>query len=371
MTEKPIRILHIIYALNRAGAETMLMNYFRGIDRSKIEFDFLTLDNSSPEKLYDYEEEIISLGGKVYRRPKESGPLSYFRGLYLFFKKHKEYKIIHSHVSTNSFIPVLAAMLNGVPVRIVHSHNTFFLRDLPFKTKITKPLIKYIATDYMACGEKSGFYLFGENRFKKHGNILNNAIDSTKYAFNAAVRSKIRTELGCTNDNIIIGNVARFCKEKDHHFLLEIFAEILKLQKDAVLLLVGDGPLKQEIEEASRQFGKSVIFTGNVPNVNEYMQAMEAFVLPSKYEGLPVTLIEAQAAGLKCYASKDSVPQECNIIGLVTFISKQQSPSVWADRILEDVHYERVDTSKQIIKAGYDIKASADKLAKFYIDSRP
>lgn len=360
-----IRVLHIFYALNRAGAETAVMNFYRKIDRTNIQFDFLAVKNSLER--YDYEDEIVALGGKIHKLKHDKGFMSYFKALYLFFKNHKEYKIIHIHITANSFIPLLAAKLQGIPIRIVHSHSINYNRNL--KTRITKPFIKYLCTDYLACGKQAGEFLFGKRMFSKRGNYIKNSIDTERFKYNEVIRKRIRHDVFNIQDNqLVIGCVARFSKEKDHKFLLNVFNEVLKRRANSFLYLVGDGELKSATKNYAKSLGieSNVVFTGGVSNVNEYLQGFDIFILTSDYEGFPVTLIEAQASGLKCFAS-NQIPKESSVTELISYISKNESFEYWAEMIIDSIPYERKDMSSAIVSSGFDSKTTAKLIENFYI----
>lgn len=361
---RTIRVLHIIYGMDRGGAETMIMNYYRHIDRNIVQFDFLI---SEPNKC-DYEDEIKSLGGKIYRiRILSKNPIGYLMDVDNFFKLHREYKIVHSHSSAKNAIPLLIARKNKIPVRICHSHNTRNEKGvIGFIKNLLRPFVKCVATDYFACGQKSGEWLYGMTFYKKKGIIMRNAIDANKYHYNIDTRKKYRNDI---DNYIIIGNVARFDFQKNHIFLIKIFKEIYNINHNVLLFLIGDGPLRKEIEEQVKLYGleNNVKFLGVINNVSDYMQAMDAFLLPSIYEGLPLTLVEAQAAGLRCFTSKGVVSSEADITGLVTFISLDDGPKEWARIIMNKIDYKREDTYRKISSAGYDITNQAKWLQNYYV----
>ena len=361
-----IRILHVLYSMNRGGAETMIMNYYRHIDKRTVQFDFLI---SAPKKCA-YEDEIIALGGQVFRVPILSkSPFLYIKAVDCFFKTHKEYKIVHSHTSAKNTLPLGISKWNKVPIRISHSHNTKTEKGLIGIIKnILKPFLKYVATDFIACGEDAGIWLYGSNYYKRHGVLFRNVIDVSKCKFNSEQRATIRDQ----NDwesKFVIGNVARFDNQKNHNFIIDIFNSIHQKMPNAILLLIGDGPLKKVIEEkvAKLKLEEFVVFNGVVDNVSDYLQAMDVFLLPSLFEGLPLTIVEAQASGLKCFISEKVITKECDLTGLVEFISLEASTDVWADRILSSIKYTRKDISERIISAGYDASTSAKHLQDFYI----
>lgn len=357
---EPIRVLHCVVNMNRGGAETLIMNIYRNIDRSKVQFDFLT----SMEGVFD--NEIRSLGGKVYRIPyiTKSGPFKYSKDIHSFLEKHS-YKIIHSHMDRMSGIMMREAKKAGVQIRIAHSHSTKNEGNL-----IEKSIKKYYglylncATKYMSCSKEAGKALFGN---KKKVQVLHNGIETDKFIFNKKIREKMREEFG-VNGEFIIGHIGRFDKPKNQDFLIALFNEIgIKNKK---LILVGDGELKDKLQKKVNDMGieNRVIFTGIRDDVNELLQAFDLFVFPSIFEGLPVTVIEAQAAGLKCILS-DTITKEVDITGNVDFVSLNKSSKEWAYEVLKYKDgYARGSTNELILKAGYDIKDTAKQLEEFYLN---
>lgn len=357
----PIRILHIVTYMGRGGLETMLMNYYRHIDRSKLQFDFLVHRDFEA----DYDGEILSMGGKIYHLP----PLnpfgsSYRKALDAFFAAHPEYRIVHSHLDCMAGIPLKAAKKYGVPVRIAHSHNSNQTKDLKYLLKLCfKRNIRNYATSLFACSEKAGKWMFGTDDFR----VLNNAIDAASYVYDPQIRAEARDELGIPGDAFVIGHVGRFAPPKNHVFLTEILEKAVAINKNTIGLLVGDGELRNRIEQSvqERNIGDKVIFTGVRPDVNRLLQAMDVFVFPSIYEGLPVSIVEAQAAGLPCLIS-DKVPIECKKTDLVTQLPVTLGAEQWAETALKAAQ-PRVRTLEQIKEAGFDIEENANKLTEFYL----
>lgn len=357
-----LRILHVVTHMNRGGLETMLMNYYRNIDRTKIQFDFLT----HREYDGDYGEEIKSLGGKIYHLPVLN-PLSikYRSALDHFFYEHKEYQIIHVHQDCMSSVILRSAWKHGVQIRIAHSHSSSQDKNLKYLLKMyyRKKIPKY-ATELFSCSIEAGIWMFGNRKIQ----VLNNAIDSEKYIFRQEIRNKIRKSFDIHENEILVGHVGRFCYPKNHLFLLDIF-NVIQKKISAKLILVGDGELRNKIEEKVIKYGleRKVILTGIRSDVADLMQAMDVFIFPSHYEGLPVTLIEAQAAGLACLIS-DKVPIESKITDLVHQIELDKPAGVWADMAIRLSHSKREDKSSEIKKAGFDIKQNAEWLQKYYFD---
>lgn len=363
-----VRVLQVVTSMEKGGIENMLMNFYRKIDRTKVQFDFLIHD----PKRADFEDEIEEMGGRIYRTPerniKDFG--NYLKGLDEFFRQHQEYKIVHSHINTMSIFVLQAAKKNGVLVRIAHSHTAETekgrkkaLKDL-FKANINK-----VCTDRFACGEKAGRYLFGDRNFDKGlVTIVNNGIDCDLFRFDDAKRSEIRKKYGF-GDALVIGHVGRFDEFKNQSFLIDILDCLKKSDIEAKLLLLGEGPLLDEIKEKVGRLGLSdtVVFAGVVPDVYRYLNAMDVFVFPSVFEGLPLTLIEAQANGMKIFAS-DAVSQESDLTGLVEFLPLSLGADGWAEKIKGEMPFVRQDKTEKIREAGYDSETSAKWLERFYLE---
>lgn len=356
----PIRILHIVTHMERGGLETMIMNYYRAIDRQHIQFDFLV--HRSTEAAYDHE--ILSLGGTIYHLP----PLNPFNPSYLhaldnFFAKHPQYRLVHCHLDCMSAIPLKYAKKHGIPVRIAHAHSSSQDRDWKYLLKsYYKTRIGKYATDLFACSLAAGKWTFGKDNFK----VLPNAIDAKAYAFDLQKRTQLRLQLGL-QDRFVIGHVGRFCPVKNHQFLLKVFAEIAKSDTESILLLVGDGSLRPAIEKHAKDLAlqERVRFLGIRPDVSDLLQVMDVFLFPSLFEGLPVSLIEAQAAGLPCLIS-DRVPIESKKTDGVCQLSLDTDITEWANTLLNIARIPRKNTLEQIQLSGFDIKQNAGWLANYY-----
>lgn len=358
-----IKVLHIVTYMGCGGLETMIMNYYRHIDRSKVQFDFIVHRNF--EAFYD--KEILELGGKIYRFPKLN-PFSrdYLNKLDSFFAEHKEYRIVHSHLDCMAGIPLKAAKKYGVPVRIAHAHNSNQTKDKKYLLKLIykKNIAKY-STYLFACSRAAGNWMFGKEQFT----VLNNAIDAHKYCYNKEIADKQKSDLNVQN-NLLVGHVGRFAPQKNHDFIIDIFAEILKKQTKSKLILVGDGELKNSIKDKAERLGisENIIFAGTRSDVPEILQAMDVFLFPSKFEGLGIAVIEAQAAGLPCIIS-DKVPIECKKTDLVEQLSLEASAKEWADAVINAAKMPRKNTIDEIKSAGFDICENAKQLEKFYLNA--
>ena len=357
-----MRILHVVTYMGRGGLETMLMNYYRHIDKEQLQFDFLVHRDFEA----DYDQEIQDLGGKIYHLPRLNPvSLQYKRLLGSFFDTHREYKIIHVHQDCMSSVVLKVAKEHGVPIRIAHSHSSSQDKNIKYPIKLFfQQFIPKYSTHLMACGDSAGQWMFRGTPFQ----ILNNAIDTSKYLYDPEKRYTVRKNLGITDNTILIGHVGRFSPPKNHSGLIDIFDEIRK-RAPAKLLLVGDGKLREDIEHkvANLNCADDVIFAGMRLDVNELMQAMDVFVFPSLYEGVPLTIIEAQASGLPCLIS-DNVPIECKVTNPVQQISLQAGAASWATAAIEAARIPRKNTFKEIAEAGYDVTTNAEKLTKWYID---
>lgn len=378
MTEHaPLRVLVLDTVMDRGGAETMMMNYLRHFDRSKVTYDFLVNRDYNAA----YEDEIEALGGRIYRMcpmyPQYFG--RYKREFRNFLEQHTEYRIIHSNLEERSYFPLRIAAEKGIPIRIAHAHNRpvgFNLKSI-FREYFRMRLPKYV-THMFACGTEAGDWLYGE---KSRDRVIQqrNAIDTSAYRYDAAIATQVREEFGVTDSGtFVLGHVGRFFPQKNHTFLIDIFAEVHKRHPNSVLWLVGGGELndalKNQIKAKVDDLGLSdaVEFLGVRGDVNRLLQGMDSFILPSLYEGLPVTMIEAQASGLPCTIS-DRVPEQCDVTGNVQIIGLNATPAEWAKRIL-DQHAEYAGTNRtegagKVTKAGFDIKANAEWLQRFYVDA--
>ena len=284
--DEKIIIAHIMGKWNGGGVESVVMNYYRNIDRNKIQFHFLC-DEDSTDIPY---EEIEKLGGKVIVIPPYQKLFKYQKELYRIFKENN-YKIVHSHINALSVFPLRIAKKAKIPVRITHSHSTSNKKE--WKKNILKmilrPLSKLYANNYFACTEYAGKWLFGKKVVeRKELNVINNAIDLKKFKFNENTREDLRKELGIKEETLIIGHVGRFMKQKNHEFLIDVFEEAIKQDNNMYLILVGQGPLEDKIKEMAKEKGieDKILFLGQRNDVNKLYQAMDIFVLPSLYEGL-------------------------------------------------------------------------------------
>lgn len=367
--QKPLRILQFIGIANGGGVESVIMNYYRHIDRNQVQFDFVFHEDSP----YSWDAEIQQLGGRVYKVANYAhNPVKFTYQIYQIVKQH-HYDIVHSNMNTISAFPLFAAWLAGAPVRILHNHST----SSPGETKrnimkaILRPFAKLFANRYFACSQLAADWMYGKRM--AHSNkvhIINNAIDLQKFAFDAQKRAYLRHELGL-NDEFVIGHVGRFMFQKNHAFLLDVFAKVRAKHSDAVLLLIGDGPLRPAMEQkvCDLRLTNSVKFLGLRHDVQDLYNAMDLFLLPSHYEGLPVVGVEAQANGLPIIVS-DKVTSELKMTNVIQY----ESLAVGADKWVNDVEMcynkrtnQHADTAAMMRAAGFDIMKAAQTLQAEYM----
>ena len=358
------KILFISQYLQRAGTEAFMMNVFRGIDHSRFQVDFLLYSWEDT----DYSKEVEATGCKVWRVTcRRKSPFKWYRELYIFFKTHAhEYSAIHYNGNgLTAIAPFIFAYIFRIPVRIAHSHNS---SSAGFHNKLLhilqRSLVKRITTHHFACSSAAAKWFFG----KAPADIIKNGIDTERFAFNPQTRQTIRATFNISPSTTVIGHVGRFEPEKNHTFLLDIFAAYLQLHPDALLLLVGIGRLMDDTKAKAQQLGiaEKVIFLGERSDVNQLLQAMDCFIMPSTFEGQPFVLIEAQCAGLPCIVS-DVVNSDICLTGNIHRYPLEKSPAEWAQ---ETVHlladYHRKDESDSILRKGYSIKRTIEYLENVY-----
>ncbi|CAM4112225.1 glycosyltransferase family 1 protein [Paenibacillus alkaliterrae] len=345
----------------------MLMNYYRQMDRSKIQFDFIVHRHEEGH----YDQEIAALGGNIYRMPqiRPGNYFPYFRMLDQFFRDYPHYQVVHAHINENSSFVLKAAKKAGVPCRITHSH----LSDLGIDVKLPFRLYARLAmkdnpSSYFACSKKAGKWLFGK-RLSDSGKVivLNNAVDVKQFSFNPGIRDQIRAELQA-GDRFVIGHIGRFNEQKNHDFLIDIFKALHDKEPQSMLVLAGEGHLRPMIEKKIERLGLSghVKFLGVRNDISDLLQGMDIFLFPSLFEGLPVVLVEAQAAGLRCVVS-DTITSESDVTGRLQFIGLKESAGYWAEQIAATSR-EHADTSDSLRSNGYDTTTMAKWLSDYYMD---
>lgn len=359
--KKPVRIAQMMTEMNYGGVEMVVMNYYLHMDHSRYQFDFFALEGSEvPQR-----EEIERLGGRVYIVPKYTHLKSYIHEVTALLKENG-YPIVHSQMNALSVFSLYAAKKAGVPIRIAHSHSTAGKGETKknIVKNLLRPFSKCFPTQLFACSEMAGDWLYGRNA---HYEIVNNAIDLSKFTYHPEIRNDVRRELGIEG-KFVVGHIGRFCYQKNHDFLIDIFKEIHDKCSNAVLIMAGEGELEPHIREKVAQMGLSdcVKFLGVRRDAPRLYQAMDVFLLPSRYEGLPVVGVEAQAAGLPLITT-DLVTKETKILASTRFLNSADSVSLWADAVLDSVKgYERHDTAQEMRQAGFDIEAEAQKLMERY-----
>ena len=362
------RILVVIGKMDRGGAETIIMNLYRNIDRQKIQFDFAVHTNEKA----DYDDEIVAMGGRIFRFPeyKILNSLSYRKAWKEFFKNHQgEFCAVHGHIGSCAAIYLREAKKQSI-FTIAHSHSCMNgISGLLFKALCFPQ--RFIADYFIGCSDEAGVDRFGK-RVVKNSKIyktLNNGINAKEYQYNPEIRAKYRADFGL-EDRFVVGHVGRFTYAKNHKFLIKVFKEIKKIRDDAVLVLAGRGELEDQIKEQVREEGleNHVIFAGVRDDIPELLQMYDVFVFPSIFEGLGIVLVEAQATGLSCVLSS-AVPSLACVTPLCKKLSLKESPSKWANEVIEICKNSGRENNYEVIKnSGFDIVSVAKELESFYLE---
>lgn len=368
--EKKVKLLLVLdFINNNSGVSSVVMNYYSHIDKSKFQIDFLLYEEPGAKVL----KHLQKRGSEVYAlgHPVKLGITNYQTAIADFFKEHQNvYQIVHVHIPNAAFVVLKYAKKYGVKTRIIHSHNSKGADGAVKKLRnyfLNRQGIQY-ANQYYACSKSAGEYLYGKKQLKELV-IINNAINLDKYQYNQESRRKIRKELGI-EDELVIGHIGRFSKQKNHMFLIEIANQLKKRNVNFKLVLLGDGELTDTIKKQVEISGldKEVIFIGVTRNAKEYMDAMDIFVLPSLYEGLPCVCVEAQANKLPCLVS-DCVTREVALNDKIYFL-KIDNESEWVEKILEydiqKIRIQREDDASVDLK-DYDIVVQAKNLEERYL----
>lgn len=355
----PLRVAQIMGYMNGGGVEQVVMNYYRHIDRTRVQFDFLICDGSTRVP----SAEIRSLGGDIFMVPPYNHPLEFENSLYELFCRQK-WNIVHSHINALSVFSLRAAKRAGVPTRIAHSHSTSGKGE--YKKNLIKTLLRPMSNLYpthkMACSTSAGNWLFGN---KANFDVIPNAINLSEFEYSEDSRISIRSDLDIPDGSIVVGHVGRFMRQKNHKFLVDMFDELYKNNNNIYLVLVGDGELRSSIESYVGSLGISsnVRFLGQRSDVSRVYSAMDVFCLPSLYEGLGMVAIEAQYEGLYCILSTN-VPVETDLTGTCKYLPID-SPKTWADCISKSMPCARLSVKKAQFKS-YDIELAAKKMTKIY-----
>ncbi len=368
-----VKVLYFVDRMLKGGIQSLVIEIVKNINKEKVQIDFLLLDDG---KEYELENTLKDLGCKIYKlngiwinTPLDF--LKYKKALDKFFKVHNDYDVVHMHSSSKNYMVLKKAKKYGIPVRIAHSHNIDFQTKNPIKKfigNILKIYLKKYSTDYFACSKIAGEWLFGKkivNSDKFH--VIHNAIDYDKFKFSEEKRNEIRKKFDIKDDELVIGHVGRFSEQKNHEFLIDIFNEIYKKNNNYKLLLIGTGDKEALIKEKVKNLNleKRVIFLGFKEEVSDYYNAMDLFVFPSKFEGLGITLIEAQANGLTCFTSKDVVPAEVKLSSNLYFIELSKTAEEWAEEVLGK-YISRINTFEDFKNNKYFIEDTVKLLEDFY-----
>lgn len=366
------RVLQVMGGLKRGGLETFSMNMYRSIDRNKIQFDFLLTQVAGG----DYEEEAKSMGANIYHMPaRNKGYKAYKQALDDFFREHHDYAAVHLHISSlTSIDPAYFAKKYGIPIRILHSHSSSIQKSLrlywvhTILHYINKSKVHTYATHYLGCSDKALDWVYKYTGVRSKAKMINNGIDCEQYRFNQTVRDEVRKEFSIGEDDFVIGHVGRFIPLKNQSFLIDILEELHKTMSEVKILFVGEGDTMEEVKlkVESKGLMNLVIFTGVRSDVARLMQAMDIFVMPSWFEGLPVSLVEAQAAGLPIVAS-DTISHESDLSGTILFKSIKEPAVNWAKSIVEwQAKWVRSDNIELIKKSGFDSNTTVKQLIEIY-----
>lgn len=366
-----IKILHVVPALGSGGIEKIIYDYYLHLNRDKFRFDFIVYG----DEVGKLEKEFLKMGSNVYHIPPKK------KSIYKSLSQMKKiilnggYDVIHAHQQETGIFPIYYARKANIKTRITHSHIAFREENKLEKLiyKIINPILKHMTTHYFACGLDAGRFLWGNDLVQKNKVfIMNNAIDVKRFEFNQSLRQSIRKSLNIDN-KLVIGNVGRFSFQKNHEFLIKIFYEIYKSNKDSVLLLVGEGELEGKVRNLVNSLGieSAVKFVGYSDKIYELLQAMDVFVLPSRYEGLPIAIVESQASGLYSIVS-ENITKQVKLTDLVHYIPLSETPKYWSEYILNNINMEvkRNRYSDEIIKKGYDINKTVKQLEEIYMSAQ-
>lgn len=363
--ELPIRVLHVLGRTDLGGAESRTMDIYRNIDRSRVQFDFIK--HTQDECFFD--EEIRRLGGYVYEMPrfKLYNYFAYKRAFRLFFKEHKEIAAVHGQMTSTASIYLQQAKKSGIKATIAHARSAGV--DKGLKGRITRWMRRSLwktADVCLTCSNLAGEAVFGKKAMKQ-GRVIfvPDALETERYAYQPALREEVRREYNL-EDKFVIGHAGRFHYAKNHEFLLKVFACVREKREDVLLFLAGDGELLEKTKQQAKELGieKDVIFAGMQKDVNRLYQAFDMLLFPSRFEGLPGTVVEAQIAGLPCLIS-DTISPQVKITGLVTFFSLNRTPKEWAEALPPKVQ-ERRGYAGEAAAAGYEIKQQAEKIMNSY-----
>lgn len=366
---KPIRVAVIVGKMDSGGKKNLIMEYYRHIDRNIVQFDFICDSDSQAIP----EEEIIRLGGRVYKiTPYQNIFCNMFDMKRIF--NQNQYRVVHAYNSTMNLFPMAVAKFCGVPVRI--SESLSMAHEGDWKTilkKMLRPMSKWFANYYMSCGDDCGRWQFGDKLFDEGKvDVFKTVINTEFNAYNPKIRNKTRKEYGW-EDKIVVGHIGRFTAQKNSIHMIEIFAAIAKKEPKAILCLVGDGELKENMMKKIAELGieKQVSYLGRREDIQQFYNAMDCFLLPSLYEGLPVVGLEAESCGLPMFFSTE-VTKEANACELGHFIELSAPVDVWAGEILKACRENmpvRRSHAREVALAGFDSASEALRMQKYYLSA--
>lgn len=356
----------LVYGMNknRGGIESYLINYSKHFKTEKIMFDYVTEASEIA-----YEREIKELEGHIYYIPrKKKKPLQHLLQFKKILKNHNEYKIVYFNILSASYVYTMFSLLGNKNIKIVvHSHNNNAQKL--WLHLLCRPILNLFPMKRLACSKEAGEFMFGKRYVREDKvKIINNAIEIKKNIYSPLRRENIRNSLNISS-KFVVGSVGRLSYQKNSLFIIDIFSEIYKKDKSAVLIIAGEGDYRKKCEEYIKQKDiKDVVYLLGMRNdIPELLQGMDVFLLPSKFEGLGMVLIEAQAAGLRCFTSRGTVPKEVKVTPEVEFISLKDSAKEWANIILQNRNYSRQNYTLSIKEHGFDIDTEAKKLETLFL----
>ena len=368
---KKVKVLQVLNELNIGGIQVFVMNVYRNIDRDTVQFDFLL---SSPRK-GAFEEEIEEMGGHIYRvTPRRESVVKNLCDLKRFFKQHSDYDCVHCHFSNLSYItPLVYAKKVGIPIRIIHSHSTNLPNNIIHKClhSINKKRINHLATHFFACSDLAGTWLFGGSAAYKKMVLINNGIKTDDYKYNEIISRKMKEKFGVTGKTVY-GTVGTFCEAKNHTFIIELFASLHEKNKDSVLLIAVVEPDNEIVKKMITEYNlqDSIKLLGLRSDISDVLQCYDCYLMPSKWEGFPVSLLEAQASGLLCFVS-NNVTKQAKINHNVYYLDLDEGVEKWANVIeshmLGNTRIRDVDL---IVEAGFDISKTSKELSLIYDGKR-
>ncbi|MDP3448668.1 MAG: glycosyltransferase family 1 protein [Eubacteriales bacterium] len=363
MKQESIRVAQVMGMMYNGGVEAVVMNYYRAIDRSRVQFDFFVDETSA----FPQRPEIEKLGGRCFLVPPYARPIRYLRALVRAFRQNG-YSIVHAQINTMGVFPLFAAWLAGVPVRICHNHSTAHRGEgkKSLLKALLRPFSRLFATQCFACGDVAARWMYGD-RFVNRGcaTVLPNAIDLSQFLFSAEHRAAVRQEIGADRNTLVVGHIGRFLFPKNHPFLLQIFRALLTVRPNSLLMLAGEGDLYASCKALAQELGieSRVRFLGVRRDAYRLYSAMDVFCLPSFYEGLPVVMVEALANGLTCVVS-DKVTRELHAYSVLQ-LSLDADALLWAKALSLAT---RSAEAPEALAHAFDIHQNAKRLQAFYID---